>query len=411
MASLLWGNIYFKDLYAGRLQQEPGNRYSFTYDVDYINAGNSQIAYTLPISEKPIISENGLPPFFDNLVAEGWFKNAQAKVLGVDPNDSFALLLGFGYDLAGAVSIIDPDPIPRRNLSHEDKVTKAALIGRASLPGVQRKLLLVQEGKSYRPVKYNELSTHIAKLPSDNLAELIELEFITTLVVSKLLHDDSVVEMEIVDNIDSIKERALVIRRFDRRPSGEKIHFEEFNQLLGHRSFDKYKGSYEDMAQFIYGNPNCIISDVYKLFRRVLVCLLVGNTDAHLKNFAMLYSRDGLRLTPSYDQLGAAFYKQYQSIALKINGVEDFKIGKLLPKHILRLGRDFDFNEKVIITAVEDIGKNLNKALEAIENSNVGSKELKNRVIEIMEKRWNGTFTLIGQLLLKKQNKDAKNKL
>ena len=84
MASTLWGNIYYKDIYAGKLQEEPGNRYSFTYDNSYIKSGNPPIAYTLPLSAKPIISEKGLHPFFDNLGAEGWLKNAQSKSLGVD---------------------------------------------------------------------------------------------------------------------------------------------------------------------------------------------------------------------------------------------------------------------------------------------------------------------------------------
>ena len=85
MANTLWGKIYYKDTYAGRLQEEPGGRVVFTYDPSYIQEKQPAIAYTLPLREEPFISERGLHPFFDNLVAEGWFRNAQAKALGIDP--------------------------------------------------------------------------------------------------------------------------------------------------------------------------------------------------------------------------------------------------------------------------------------------------------------------------------------
>src|SRR3982751_2444784 len=126
MASTLWGKVYVHNIYArlesegeptasrpavpsryaGRLQEEPGGRCVFTYDGTYLAGGNPvPIAYTLPPRAEPYVSE-GLHPFFDNLVAEdeGWLGRAQARVLGVPPKNRFARLLGFGNDLAGAVS-------------------------------------------------------------------------------------------------------------------------------------------------------------------------------------------------------------------------------------------------------------------------------------------------------------------
>ena len=187
MARTLWGKIYLKDIYAGRLQEEPGGRCVFTYDPAYLEREQpAAIARTLPLRVEPYVSERGLHPFFDNLVAEGWFRNAQARALGIDPRSRFALLLGFGHDLAGAVSVEDPEPTERKQLDHADEATIAALLGRASLSGIQRKLLIVRNGKSYRPVGPDELSTHIAKLASGNLASLLELEYLTTLAVHML---------------------------------------------------------------------------------------------------------------------------------------------------------------------------------------------------------------------------------
>lgn len=411
MAKLLWGNVYFKDVYAGRLEENPGGRCVFTYDQSYLDNKQPAIAYTLPLSQKAYISERGLHPFFDNLVAEGWFRNAQARALGVDPNNRFALLLGFGYDLAGAVSVIDPDPLKHRDLDHSDEATLAALMGRASLSGVQRKLLIVKEGKKYRPVKANELSTHIAKLPAGNLNELLELEYLTTAVVRVLLSEDSVVEMELT-SISSIKEDALVIPRFDRSLTGKRLyHFEEFNQLLGRFSGnDKYDGDYGEMGQFILNTNNCIPAEAYRLFLRILVCFLVGNTDAHFKNFAMFHTSEGLRLTPSYDLVGSSVYKEYQSIALGVVGLRDLQIGKLEAKHLLKMRENFGISQEVVLAAVETLKKRLPNALAIIEKTSIGSKTLKDQLKRIIENRWNGSFESIGKLLLKRQNKGENSK-
>ncbi len=53
-------------------------------------------------------------------------------------------------------------------------------------------------------------------------------------------------------------------------------------------------------------DPGCTPVDAWRLFRRILICFLTGNTDAHLKNFAMFHAPDGLRLMPAYDLVAAA---------------------------------------------------------------------------------------------------------
>src|SRR5882762_3192085 len=160
MAASLWGKVYYnKDFFAGELRQEPGGRCVFTYDAACLEAGHPTIAFTLPPQAAPHICEQGLHSFFDNLVAEGWLRNAQARALKVDPNNRFALLLAFGHDCAGAVSVIDPAPVAEPSVDLGDPTAMAALRSRASLSGVQPKLLVVKEGRAYRPARRDETST------------------------------------------------------------------------------------------------------------------------------------------------------------------------------------------------------------------------------------------------------------
>lgn len=74
MAASLWGKVYYSDLFAGELRQEPGGRCVFTYDAAYLAADHPSIAFTLPRRDAPHVCERGLHPFFDNLVAEGWLR-------------------------------------------------------------------------------------------------------------------------------------------------------------------------------------------------------------------------------------------------------------------------------------------------------------------------------------------------
>lgn len=405
MAKSLWGQVYYQEHYAGILQQEPGERYIFTYDPSYLAKKLPPIAYKLPRQEKPHICEGGLHPFFDNLIAEGWLQEAQAKALGISSTDRFALLLGFGFDLAGAVSVRDPDEQKRHLIPFTDDLVKAAVKGGASLSGVQDKIFLIQDNKAWRIPGATELSTHIAKLPQARLPHILELEYLSTLATQELLPDDETVELEIKP-IPEISNEALIIKRFDRTKSGIRKHFEEFNQLLGRRSNDKYDPSYEEICRWVLNNPACDSIEVEKFYRRIIAALLIGNVDAHAKNYAMLYQQEIMMLTPAYDLVAANYYQQYKEIALKImiSDKYNLELGDLKAKHLVRLGQSLKFSDDLIINICEQLGKRLPHAIEKISHSEVGPQFLREKLIEIMEKRWKGSFTSIGKVLSKKQN-------
>jgi serine/threonine-protein kinase HipA len=404
MASALWGKVYYNDLYAGELRQEPGGRCVFTYDPTYLEAKHPAVAFTLPAQAAPYICEQGLHPFFDNLVAEGWLRNAQAKALKVDSGNRFALLLAFGHDCAGAVSVIDPAPAAEPAIEMGDPAAAAALTSRASLSGIQPKLLAVGDGRGYRPARPDETSTFIAKLPSGALRDIVENEYLTTMACRALLPDDEIVE-PVIAKLEGIQERALIVPRFDRLRSGAKRHFEEFNQLLAKRSGDdKYDASYDDMAAFILKTPGCTPVDAWRLYQRILVCLLTGNTDAHLKNFAMFHTPDGLRLTPAYDLVAAALYPEYRQLALAIGTASDLALEQVKPKHLVGLSKACGLDTKVLTEAVGSIDRRRKAAEKAVTDAakQVGDEALGKRLLELMERRWNGSFKSIGQFLSKK---------
>ena len=143
MSNLLWGKVFFKEHFAGLLKEETGGGYSFQYDEDYLQSNSPAISYSLVKQKAAHFSSNQLHPFFDNLIAEGWLETAQTRLLGKKQASRFELLLAFGIDSIGAVSVQDPEPSQIKTLIQNiDSIP--VMTSRASLSGIQPKITLIQ---------------------------------------------------------------------------------------------------------------------------------------------------------------------------------------------------------------------------------------------------------------------------
>lgn len=152
--------------------------------------------------------------------------------------------------------------------------------------------------------------THILKPqpPEGSLPEAAEVpanEHLTMLIASTVA-DIQTAACSLVRLADD--ELAYITRRFDRLTDGSKLRQEDLAAATG-RSPDgghlwKYDASYEEIARTIRTFSQTVDLDLQELFRRVLFCYLIGNGDAHLRNFSFLTEPDGLtRLAPAYDLL------------------------------------------------------------------------------------------------------------
>lgn len=160
------------------------------------------------------------------------------------------------------------------------------------------------------------------------------------------------------------------------------------------------------MATFITKTPGCVPADAWRLYERVLACLLTGNTDAHLKNFAMLHTPEGLRLSPAYDLVAAALYPEYRTFALSVGGAANLTIDQIKPKHLVALGHACNLTDEVIVQTVQRLDarrKPTEKTLTA-QAKKIGATGLGTDILQLMEHRWNGSFSSIGPFLSKKRS-------
>lgn len=405
MGRNLWGKVYLKDSFAGFLKEEPGGRYSFQYDENYLLENSNPLSVNLPLVPDVFYSEHGLHPYFDNLISEGWLASAQSRLLGKRSVSRFELLLAFGFDCIGAVSIIDPEPnkLSDNLLVIDDPRELAIQVSRASLSGVQAKIALVKKNKKFEPATNRELSTHIAKFPSREFPDLVENEYLTSLAFHSFLAKEDLAKLSI-GSVEGIDEQALIIERFDRIKSGElvdRIHFEEFAQILGVYADDKYHGDYGDMAKFILASSGSQI-DLLRLFQRIVVGLILGNTDMHLKNFAMIHTASGLKIAPIYDQVCSILYG-YKNSALAIGNAKNLRMSDLNSKHILLLGESFNLPREIIADLIIDLGSKLSAVKDKILSQDVGSEFLRESIVKNIEKQWNISFASIGKVLSKRR--------
>ena len=98
--------VFYNGELAGVLMEETRNKYRFRYDdVWFVNDKKPPVSLTMPKSSQEYESEY-LFPFFFNMLSEGFNRNLQSKLLRIDENDSFGLLLATAqYDTIGAITI------------------------------------------------------------------------------------------------------------------------------------------------------------------------------------------------------------------------------------------------------------------------------------------------------------------
>ena len=171
---------------------------------------------------------------------------------------------------------------------------------------------------------------------------------------------------------------AYIVKRFDRE-SGMKIHQEEFSQIL--EAENKYDGSVEQIGRKLKEISTAPGYDVQLFFERVVFNFIIGNGDAHLKNYSIAYKdKETIRLTPVYDIVCSK---------LLIPGEEDSALSIIGTKNKLKR-EDFDkladYLNIPIKVRFEKFEKCLDLMEKIIKNSEI-KKEAQEQFINIIKER------------------------
>lgn len=272
--------------------------------------------------------------------------------------------------------------LPAVELSHGDVLLKAQeMAGRMSISGVQPKLSMSRQGSRLLPVTTG--GQFILKPQTERFPLLPQNENLCMIIAGQL-------EIDVPPHgLFALKDGspAYLVRRFDRTRDGGKLRCEDFVQILGES--DKYSGSLERVGEKILELSSVPGLDVQLFFERVLLNFLLGNGDAHLKNFSMLETDDGgLRLSPAYDIVcSKAVIPKESDCALTLNGKSD----KIERRDIEALGTRLKIPLKVASGILERFRQSYELMLGAIPHSRL-SAELQAKVRQVIEERHHRLF-------------------
>jgi len=319
----------------------------FVFDEDYIGlgpdrpilsssfqalSGEEETAIRMRNS-KDLIGGAQLPPFFDNLLPQGALRELILSGMPPGHHTGLDILEWVGEDLPGAVVVRREHGV--RQTQTLDPPPEALGGIRFSLAGVQMKLSMLKMDESLTLPAFGTNGNIIAKLPSQKIPDLPEVEF-TSMTLAR--HVGIVVpnfELVSVNDIEGIPEAllkagrtVLAIDRFDRPAPGKRIHIEDFNQILGGYDIEKYSRANElaviKIATKFGGNS---AQPFLQAVRRVIVNLLLGNTDAHLKNWSLWYPKPSVgQLSPAYDIVAYSVYDRSDTMALQFSGTRNSRI-------------------------------------------------------------------------------------
>ena len=320
-----------------------GGRPRLTYTAEALDRyplGTPLLSLSLPVANRRY-TQGVVRPFLDGLLPEGQARQAIARDIRESPNDTYGLIRALGRDCAGAIVIQpagDPPPpqpttVTAERLSSEELATlvhdlRRAPLGvggrvRISLAGIQEKLVLTRmsDGSWGRPVDGTP-STHILKPAVAAFPHTVENEAFCMRVARHLG-----VAVAAVETTEIAGLKVIVVERYDRRVSAnsavERIHQEDFCQATGAPPETKYEEDGGPSLQRIAGILESVAepNSLEHLLHAVTVNALIGNGDAHAKNFSLLHASSGaLALAPLYDLLCTLHYGD-DALAMYIDNV------------------------------------------------------------------------------------------
>ena len=333
-------DVYLHDKKAGQLTQNDNAALSFEYAADYLsNSAHPAISVSMPLQEEPY-ADHIARPYFSGLLPDERARKLLASTLGVSEGNAFGLLEVIGGECAGALSLLaegdtisntndhSPEPLTDKRLAEilEHLRVKPLLGGekgvRLSLAGAQDKLAVCVVDGKVALAKHGQPTTHILKPYIEGLEGTVENEIFCMRLAGRVGLPAPKVSRGSAGKIDY-----YLVERYDRTIDSNgtitRLHQEDFCQALSVPPELKYEnegGPGVAAAQELIDKQSRKPAADRLAFQRMLIFnYLVGNADAHAKNYSLLYNEHAPDLAPPYDIICTAAYPNLaKNFAMKI---------------------------------------------------------------------------------------------
>jgi len=294
------------------------------FRFEYLEGKNAHDLVSLTMIPTPYerqFDSRTFPPAFEMILPEGQRRQRIEAARKIVRTDDFSLLSYVGANPVNRVRFLQPGTDPHQNIPALPTPKEIAncsagqelfrklmrdLDLRQGIAGVQPKVLGAVESarKISLDLRQERGSTHILKASTRDFPFLAVNEFICL----KVFEAAGLTIPGITLSADG---ELLLVERFDTLRDGTHLGFEEAAVLMGETSATKYQRDYgsmiESLASFVdIQSEGTMRRDVTKA---LVLNWLLGNGDAHLKNFGVLYHDDlDVHLAPFYDVVSTLLY-------------------------------------------------------------------------------------------------------
>jgi len=382
-------DVYLHNILVGHLIQDEHGQTLFEYNHDWLkNPDAIPLSMSLPLTEGRF-GEKYCKPFFAGVLPETGKRALIARNLGISPTNDFSMLEQIGGECAGAVTFLSAGTTLSDDTGNYRSLSSAQLekilLGlpnrplmagesgvRLSLAGAQDKIAVYKkDDQLYLPLD-NAPSSHIIKPDIEQYKGIVFNEAFCMKLAEQMRIPVAQVTTEKVGNTDY-----LLIERYDRTSKSaddkklvlDRIHQEDFCQALGIVSERKYEAeggpSIKDCFDLLRKVSSVPVVDLGYLLDAIIFNFLIGNHDAHGKNFSLLYrtpnnsrSLGRIRLAPLYDLICTPVYSTLsKKMAMKIG--KAYELSEVDPRQFEKLADDIGFTKPLVKRKVIDHAKKL----------------------------------------------------
>jgi serine/threonine-protein kinase HipA len=384
-------DVYLHDELVGHLIQDSGGQMGFDYGESWLaKPGATPLSQSLPL-KKGRFKGKECRGFFGGILPEESKRAIIARNLGISARNDYAMLERIGGECAGAVTFTrSGEPLSERDygyrkLSTEELAqilrelpTRPLLAGEAgvrlSLAGAQDKLPVRIEDADVSLPLGGAPSTHILKPAVARFEGVVFNEALCMKLAAAVGLPAAGIELRKVDGVDY-----LLVERYDRTHSrgGDggvvvvRVHQEDFCQAQGIVSELKYQreggASLKQCFALLREVSGTPVVDLARFLDAVILNYVVGNNDAHGKNFSLLYHNAGtpnleIRLAPLYDVVSTLYYPELsREMAMKIGG--EYSCEKVTPGNFEQLAEEAGLAKPLVRRRVPELADGILTAL------------------------------------------------
>ena len=349
MADVRVLKILLGDVLVGHLTGYQDGKNLFAFDESYISLGPRRpilsLSFNTPGDEaaterklrEVYLSRIKLPPFFSNLLPEGVLREYMVKRLKIHHDHEFDILVALGNSLPGAIRALPADELPQAALDYRSGSTPAVLEETPinfSLGGSQLKFSMIERGGRFTLGDGGD--EWIVKPPHPTYPDVPANEYTMMRLAAAAGIQTPEVKIVKLDDIDFAglgglaipqwETRAYAVRRYDRTAEGP-VHAEDFAQVFNVYADQEYNATnYDTIGRLIFDIFPNRFEQLAEFMRRLVVNILIGNGDAHLKNWSVIYTDEVTpQLAPAYDLVSTIHYVHNDSLALNLGGEKRFE--------------------------------------------------------------------------------------